>query len=93
MLQEDKEAKMLANAPLFCLPKPRQAGQWQILSDMCQGGLNTAIALDPTVFPKMGIILNQLYKGGYSGVMDASKFFYQFKTALADQPNQWTIHP
>jgi hypothetical protein len=26
--------EMVANGPLFCLPKPGQPGQWRILSDM-----------------------------------------------------------
>jgi hypothetical protein len=71
---------MVANGPLFCLPKPGQPGQWRVLSDMKRGGQNKCIGVDPTVFPKTGVILDQLYAGGYSAVVDASKFFYNFPT-------------
>jgi hypothetical protein len=72
--------KMIANGPLFCLPKPDQPGQWRVLSDTKRGGQNSGIGADPTVFPKTGVILDQLYAGGYSAVVDASKFFYNFPT-------------
>lgn len=84
---------MVANGPLFCLPKPGQPGQWGVLSDMRRGSQNAAIAPDPTVFPKTGVILDQLYSGGYSAVVDASKFFYQFKTAPEDRKFLGLIHP
>jgi hypothetical protein len=64
--------EMVANGPLFCLPKPGQPGQWHILSDMRRGGQNEAIGANPTVFPKSGSILEQLYTGGYSVVIDAT---------------------
>jgi hypothetical protein len=78
--------EMVANVPLFCLPKPGQPGQWRILSDMRRGGQNEAIGADPTVFPKSGSILEQLYTGGYSAVIDASKFFYHLFYVYAGLP-------
>jgi hypothetical protein len=75
-----KPGEMLANGPIFCLPKPGQPGQWRVLSDMRAGGQNTAVGADPTVFPKSGVILDQLYTHGYSAAVDASKFFYNFRT-------------
>jgi hypothetical protein len=35
--------ELVANGPLFCLPKPGQPGQWRVLSDMKRGGLNRCI--------------------------------------------------
>jgi hypothetical protein len=78
VLIEVRPGEIVANGPLFCLPKPGQPGQWQILSDMRRGGQNEAIGSDPTVCPKSGVILEQLYSHGWQAVVDASKFFYQF---------------
>jgi hypothetical protein len=75
-----KPGEMISNGPIFCLPKPGQPGQWRVLSDMRRGGQNAAVGADPTVFPKSGVILDQLYTRGYSAVVDASKFFYNFPT-------------
>jgi hypothetical protein len=72
--------ELVANGPLFCLPKPEQPGQWRVLSNMKRGGQNQCVGSDPTVFPKSGVILDQMYAGGYSAVVDASKFFYNFPT-------------
>jgi hypothetical protein len=85
--------EMVANGPLFCLPKPGQPGQWRILSDMRRGGQNEAIGAGPTVFPKSGSILEQLYTGGNSAVIDASKFFYQFPTRADERKYLGCIHP
>jgi hypothetical protein len=85
--------EMVANGPLFCLPKPGQPGQWRILSDMKRGGQNAAIGPDPTVFPKSEHILDQMYTNGWSAVVDASKFFYQFKTHPKDRKYLGCIHP
>jgi hypothetical protein len=84
---------MISNGPIFCLPNPCQPGQWRVLSDMRRGGQNEAIGLDPTVFPKSGVILEQLYTGGWSVVVDASKFFYQFTTHPQDRKYLGCIHP
>jgi hypothetical protein len=90
---EVAEDDMVANDPLFCLPKPRQPGQWRILSDMRRGGQNEAIGSDPTIFPKSGMILEQLYAGGCSAVVNASKFFYQFPTCQDERKFLGCIHP
>jgi hypothetical protein len=93
VLVPDEIGEMMANGPLFCLIKPGQPGQWRVLSDMKRGGQNDAIGADPTVFPKAGVILDQMYTGGYNAVVDASKFFYQFRTAPSDRRYLGTIHP
>jgi hypothetical protein len=85
--------EMIANGPLFCLPKPGQLGQWHILSNMKRGGQNAVIGPDLTVFPKSAHILDQMYTNGWSAVIDASKCFYQFKTHPKDQKYLGFIHP
>jgi hypothetical protein len=93
ILVEVPEGEMVANGPLFCLSKPGQPGQWRILSDMRRGGQNKAIGSDPTVFPKSSTILDQLYAGGCSAAIDASKFFYQFPTLPDERKYLGCIHP
>jgi hypothetical protein len=75
--------EIVTNGPLFCLPKPGQPGRWRILSDMRRGGQNEAIGADPMVFPT----------GGWSAVIDASKFFYQFPTRKDEHKYLGCIHP
>jgi hypothetical protein len=67
-----KGEEMLMNAPLFCLPKAGQPGQWHILADMHKGRQNKAIGTDPTTFSKALVILDQMYGNGWSAVVDAS---------------------
>jgi hypothetical protein len=88
--------KIVTDGPLFCLPKagqPGQPGQWCILSDMRLGGQNEAIGAGPTVFPKSSSILDQMYTGRWSAVIDASKFFYQFLTRKDERKYLGCVHP
>jgi hypothetical protein len=39
------------------------------------------------------LILPRLYHGGYSAVVDASKFFYQFRTVPTEQIYMGLQHP
>jgi hypothetical protein len=73
------------NSPIFCLPKPGQPGQCRVLADMKKGLQNEAIGSDPTSFPKTVHILEQLYTGGFSAVVDLSKYFYNFPTVPAER--------
>ena len=93
LLPETETDKVVTNAPLFCLPKAGQPGQWRILADMKSGRQNEAIGSDPTVFPRSDGILSQMYSGGYSTVVDASKFFYQFEMHPAERKYLGVIHP
>jgi hypothetical protein len=93
ILVEVPPGGIVAIGPLFCLPKPGQAGQWRILLDTRRGGQNEAIGANPTVFPKLGVILEQLYSGGWQAMVDASKFFYQFRTRPDEGKYLGCIHP
>jgi hypothetical protein len=87
------EKPMVANAPLFTLPKEGQPGQWRVLADMKFGRQNECIGSDPTVFPRSDVILSHLHSGGYSAVVDCSKFFYQFKTRPDERKYLEIVHP
>ena len=76
---------VVVNAPMFCLPKPGQPGEWRILADMKRGGQNACVGADPTVFPRSLFILDQMYNGGWSWVVDMSKYFYNFPTHPAER--------
>jgi hypothetical protein len=43
--------------------------------------------------PRISHILDQMYRGGYSAVVDASKYFYQFPTHPDDRPFLGLRHP
>lgn len=90
-LRPDPHVK--ATAPLFCIPKEGQPGQWRVIADMLRGGQNGVVGNDPVYLPRLLHILEDLYEGGYSAVVDASKFFYQFPTHPADQPYLGIKHP
>jgi hypothetical protein len=87
------EYEMKANAPLFTVAKAGQPGQWRCIADMKSGGQNAHIGKDPVHLPRAGLILEKLYTGGWSAIMDASKFFHNFLTHPRDRPYLGCIHP
>jgi hypothetical protein len=89
----DDDCEMQANCPLFAVPKPGQLGQWRIIADMKSGGQNVHIGKDPVHLPRAKGILKKLYAGGWSAVVDASKFFHNFPTHPQDRPYLGCIHP
>jgi hypothetical protein len=86
-------SEMYANAPLFTVPKPGQPGQWRVIADMKNGGQNDHIGKDPVHLPQARGILEKLYTGGWSAIVDASKFFHNFPTHPSDRPYLGCIHP
>jgi hypothetical protein len=81
------------NAPLFILPKAGQKGQWRVIANLLAGGQNAVVGNDPVFLPRVSHIMDQMYRGGYSTVIDASKFFYQFGTHPDDRPFLGMVHP
>ena len=79
--------------PLFVLEKPGQPGQWRVIADMKQGGQNSTAVGEPVYLNRPTHILERLYTGGWSAVVDASKFFYHFATHAADHPYLGVVHP
>ena len=82
-----------ATTPLFVLPKDGQPGQWRVIANMKEGGQNDVSVNDPVYLNRPVHILEQMYEGGWSAVVDASKFFYQFRTNPRDHPYLGCIHP
>ena len=94
VVQTPREGRqILTTAPLFVVPKEGQEGQWRVIADMLRGGQNECIAGDPVFLPRISHILDQMYLGGYSAVVDASKYFYQFRTHPDDRPYLGLKHP
>lgn len=82
-----------ATTPLFCVPKEGQPGQWRVIADMLRGGQNKAVGADPVFLPRTFHLLDSLYEGGFSAVVDASKFYHLFPTDPDDQPFLGVVHP
>jgi hypothetical protein len=90
-IEEGRE--VLANAPLFVVPKEGQVGEWRVIADMLRGGQNTCVGQDPVFLPRVSHILDEMYRGGYTAVVDLSKFFYNFPTHPDDRPYLGFLHP
>lgn len=84
---------IVSNAPLFCIPKSGQPGQWRVLANMKEGLQNDAIGNEPVWLPRVSTILPHLYTGGWSATVDASKFFYQFPTVISERKFLGCVHP
>lgn len=80
-------------APLFAVPKAGQPGQYRIIADFRRGTQNQFAGPDPVCLNRPTHILEQLYRGGWSAVVDASKYFYQFKTREDEWPYLCLRHP
>ena len=52
----DEGMEILANAPLFVIPKEGQPGEWRVIADMLKGGQNAHIGADPCFLPRVGHI-------------------------------------
>ncbi|CAJ1948036.1 unnamed protein product [Cylindrotheca closterium] len=89
----DEGRQILTNAPLFVVPKEGQEGQWRVIADMLRGGQNDCVAQDPVYMPQISHIIDEMYTGGYSAVVDLSKFFYNFPTHAEDRPYLGLLHP
>ena len=87
------DRRTLLNAPLFVVPKPGQPGQWRCIADMLRGGQNMCLGTDPTILPRANDILTGMYRGGFSCVVDMSKYFYNFRTRAEERQWLGTIHP
>ena len=89
----DEGKVVLTTAPLFVVPKEGQEGQWRVIADMLRGGQNECVGQDPVFLPRVSHMLDQMYTGGYSAVVDLSKFFYNFPTHPDDRPYLGLLHP
>ena len=83
----------VTNTPLFCVEKPGQPGEWRVIADCKAGGQNAHMGNDPVYLNRPLHILEQMYPGGYTAIVDASKFFYQFPVHPDDQKYLGLVHP
>ena len=81
------------NTPLFCIEKDGQVDQYRVIADCKAGGQNDHIGNDPVYLNRPLHILEQMYSGGFSAVVDASKFFYQFLLHPDDRKYMGLVHP
>ena len=81
------------NAPLFCVEKPGQPGQWRVIADCKAGGQNFHIGGDPVCLNRPLHILEQMCTGGHSAVINVSKMFCQFPVRPEDQLFFGVVHP
>ena len=89
----NKDELVMNNFPLFLVPKPGQPGEYRCIADGKAGGQNDVCVGDPCQMTSPDHILPHLYTGGWSGIVDASKFFHMFKTRKDEQRYLGLIHP
>ena len=85
--------RVVNNFPLFLVPKPGQPGEYRCIADGKAGRQNDVCVGDPCQMTSPDHILPHLYTGGWSGIVDASKFFHMFKTRKDEQCYLGLIHP
>ncbi len=61
------------NFPLFLVPKAGQPGQYRCIADGKRGGQNSNCVPDTCMMTSPDHILQRLYRGGWSAVLDMSK--------------------
>ena len=93
VLMEAHQEDLRNNFPLFLVEKPDQLGQWWCIADGKAGGQNDACVSNPLHFAQLRDILSQLYPGGYSVVIDASKYLHMFKTRADEWKYMGVLHP
>jgi hypothetical protein len=85
--------QILNNCPIFTVPKAGQPGLYRCIADGKRGNINDACVADPVQMSCPEDILPCLYPGGYSAVVDASKYFHMFKTREDEHQYLGIIHP
>jgi hypothetical protein len=83
-IEEGRE--VLANAPLLVVPKEGQVGEWRVIADMICGGQNTCVGQDPVFLPRVSHILDEMYRGGYTAVVNLLKFSTTSRHILTTAP-------
>ena len=93
VLWEQDPSDIRKNMPLFLVPKPGQEGQWRCIADGKAGGQNEVCVNDPMHLLQPMDVLPRLYPGGFSAIVDASKYFHMFKTRTGEWKYLGVIHP
>lgn len=88
---------LVNNGPLFLVEKALasdgQSAGHRCISDMKKGRQNEVCVSDPSHMSSTQDILPLLCPNGYSGVIDASKFFHMFRTKPDERKYMGLIHP
>ena len=87
--------KVVNNFPIFLVEKPHveKEKSYRCIADGKAGGQNDVCVGDPCQMTSPDHILPHLYKNGWSGVVDASKYFHMFLTREDEQRFLGLIHP
>jgi hypothetical protein len=78
---------------LFLVANPGQPYQLRCIADTKKGHQNKSCASDPVHMTCPEDILPRMYPGGFSSVIDASKFFHIFLTVDEELQFMGLIHP
>jgi hypothetical protein len=88
---------LLNNGPLFLVEKALGSDGLptghRCISDMKKGRQNEVCVSDPSHMTSVNDILPLLCPNGWSGVIDASKFFHMFRTRPDERKYMGLIHP
>jgi hypothetical protein len=79
--------------PIFLVAKPGQQEQWICISDTKKGHQHQSCAASPVHMTFPEDILPRMYPGGFSSVIDASKFFHILLTVDEERKFMGLIHP
>jgi hypothetical protein len=79
--------------PLFLVTKPGEPDQWRCIAGIKKGHQNQLCAAYPVYMTFPEDILPWMYPGGFSSVIDASKFVHMFLTVDEDHKFMVTIYP
>jgi hypothetical protein len=94
VLAEAPQGVLLINAcPLFLVAKPGQPDQWICIADMNNGHQHKSCAADLVHMTCPEDILPRMHPGGFSSVIDASKFFHILLTVDEEHQFMGIIHP
>ncbi len=89
----DFDVELVNNFPLFLVPKPGQPGQWRCIANGKDGNQNEVCVGDPCMMTSPNHILPHLYEGGYSAILDMSKYFHMFNTVVGEWIYLGLLHP
>jgi hypothetical protein len=89
----EEPAEPLQNSfPLFLVEKSVN-DEWRCIADGKSGGQNDCCSSDPVHLGTPDDILPYLYRGGFSAVIDISKFFHMFPTVPSERKYMGLVHP
>ena len=87
-----REDAVVNNFPLFLTLKPAQEGEFHPITDGKLGGQNSVCVADPCQMTSPDHILPHLYVGGWSTIIDVTKYFHIFPTQKDEQKYMGIIH-